>query len=57
MSQNNLQWLDLARELFSISQSGITYCKNEYDLHNYRRLREMSAEIIAAHSELSKESI
>jgi len=57
MSQNNVQWLDLARELYSISQSGLTYCKNEYDLHSYRRLQEMSAEIIAAHSELSKESV
>ena len=57
MSQNNVKWLNLARELFSMSQSGITYCKNEYDLHNYRRLQEMSAEIISAHSELSKESI
>ena len=57
MSQDNIKWLGLAQELFSISQSGITYCKNEYDLHNYRRLQEMSAEIIAAHSELSKESI
>ena len=57
MSQNNIKWLDLARELFSISQSGITYCKNEYDLYSYRRLQEMSTEIVAAHSELSKESI
>jgi len=57
MSQNNLKWLDLARELYSISQSGLTYCKNEYDLYSYKRLQEMSAEIIAAHSELSKESI
>lgn len=57
MSQDNVKWLGLAKELFSISQSGITYCKNEYDLHNYRRLQEMSAEIVAAHSELSKESI
>lgn len=57
MSQDNIKWLDLAQELFSISQSGITYCRNEYDLHNYRRLQEMSAEIIAAHTELSKESV
>ena len=57
MSQKNIKWLGLARELFSMSQSGITYCKNEYDLHSYRRLQEMSAEIISAHSELSKESI
>jgi hypothetical protein len=41
------KWLELARELYSISQSGLTYCKNEYDLDRYRRLQEMSAEMIA----------
>jgi len=57
MSQNNLKWLDLARELYSISQSGLTYCKNEYDLHSYHRLQEISAEIIANKSGLSKEAV
>lgn len=47
------KWLELARELYSISQSGLTYCKNDYDLHNYRRLQEISAEIIANESGLS----
>ena len=41
------KWLELARELFSISQSGLTYCKNEYDLERYRRLQEISAEMIS----------
>jgi ADP-ribose pyrophosphatase YjhB (NUDIX family) len=49
------KWLNLARELYSISQSGLTYCKNEYDLHNYRRLQEISAEIIANESDLSRD--
>ncbi len=57
MSQNNSKWLDLARELYSISQSGLTYCKNEYDLHSYHRLQEISAEIIANKSGLSKEAV
>jgi len=56
MEQITPKWLDLARELFSISQSGLTYCKNEYDLHSYRRLQEISAEIIANESGLSMES-
>lgn len=56
MEATNLNWLELARELYSISQSGLTYCKNEYDLHAYQRLQEISAEIIAAQSELSKET-
>ena len=57
MTGNSLNWLDLARELFSISQSGLTYCKNEYDLHSYRRLREISAEIIAEEAGLSKDTV
>jgi ADP-ribose pyrophosphatase YjhB (NUDIX family) len=51
------KWLALARELFSLSQSGLTYCKNEYDLHCYQRLQELSAEIIAGQSDLSKETV
>jgi ADP-ribose pyrophosphatase YjhB (NUDIX family) len=51
------QWLALARELFSISQCGLTYCKNEYDLERYHRLKEMSAEIIAGQSDLEAESV
>ncbi|MEW6401840.1 MAG: NUDIX hydrolase [Chloroflexota bacterium] len=57
MEPNAPKWLELARELFSISQSGLTYCKNEYDLHNYRRLQEISAEIIANESSLSLQSV
>lgn len=57
MEATNPKWLELARELYSISQSGLTYCKNEYDLYSYQRLQEISAEIIAAQSELSKETV
>jgi ADP-ribose pyrophosphatase YjhB (NUDIX family) len=47
-------WLDLAREIFSLAQAGLTYSTNEYDLQRYQRLREISAEIIAGHSRLDK---
>lgn len=57
MENANPKWLALARELFSLSQSGLTYCKNEYDLHCYQRLQELSAEIIAGQSDLSKEAV
>ena len=53
MNESSPKWLEVARELFSLSQSGLTYCKNEYDLHSYRRLQEISAEIIASESNLS----
>jgi len=51
------KWLELARELYSISQSGLTYCKNEYDLDRYRRLQEMSAEMIADKTGMHQENI
>jgi ADP-ribose pyrophosphatase YjhB (NUDIX family) len=51
---NLLRW---ARQLFSISQSGLTYCQNEYDLERYHQLQEMAAEMLASQSELSKDAI
>lgn len=57
MESSSPKWLELARELYSISQSGLTYCKNEYDLDRYRRLQEMSAEMISSETGLQKENI
>lgn len=50
------KWLDWAREIFSLSQSGITYSGNQYDIDRYKRLQEISAEILASHSEIPKEA-
>jgi ADP-ribose pyrophosphatase YjhB (NUDIX family) len=51
------QWLIWAQEIFSLSQSGLTYSENPYDIERYKRLQEITAEIIASQSELSKESV
>ena len=51
------QWLAWAREIHSLSQAGLTYSQNEYDLERYRRLQEIAAEIVAGQSELSKEAV
>lgn len=53
----NTKWIDWAREIFSLSQAGLTYSKNEFDIERYKRLQEISAEIIASQSELSRESV
>src|SRR5512141_2836380 len=50
------KWLDWAREIFSLSQSGLTYSGNPYDIERYKRLQEITAEIIANQSEVAKES-
>lgn len=56
MNANTPKWLDWAREIFSLSQSGITYSGNPYDIERYKRLQEITAEMIASHSEISKGS-
>ncbi|MFN8384546.1 MAG: NUDIX hydrolase [Anaerolineales bacterium] len=57
METSSPKWLELARELYSISQSGLTYSKSEYDLDRYRRMQEISAEMISHQSGLPKEKI
>ena len=57
METSSPKWLELARELYSISQSGLTYCQNEYDLDRYRRMQEISAEMISYQSGFPKENI
>lgn len=57
MNAKNPQWLHWAREIFSLSQSGLTYSGNQYDIERYKRLQEITAEIIENQSEISKESV
>ncbi len=51
------RWVEWAREIFSLSQAGLAYSRNEFDIERYKRLQEIASEMIASQSELSKESI
>ena len=57
MSNQNTDLLRWARQLYTISQSGLTYCKNDYDLERYQQLEEISAEILSSNSGFSKEEV
>ena len=57
MNSHTPNWLGWAREIFSLSQSGLTYSTNPYDLERYRRLQAITAEIIASQSDVSKEAV
>lgn len=46
-------WLDIARSLQSIAQSGLTYTKNQYDVERYNQLLEIAATIVGNSSTLS----
>ncbi len=45
-------WLVWARELQAMSQTGLTFTANDYDRGRYRRLAEIAAAIVAAHTAL-----
>jgi ADP-ribose pyrophosphatase YjhB (NUDIX family) len=57
MNHQTPQWFAWAQEIFSLSQSGLTYSGNEYDIERYKRLQEITAEMIASQSRVSKESV
>jgi ADP-ribose pyrophosphatase YjhB (NUDIX family) len=57
MNDQSPKWLAWAREIYSLSQVGLTYTKNEFDIERYKRLQEIAAEIIASQSEIAKEIV
>lgn len=55
--ENNECWLQWAIELQSLAQAGLTYGKDEYDKERYKRIRDISAEMIARKSDISIEKV
>ncbi|MFW6147258.1 MAG: NUDIX hydrolase [Thermodesulfobacteriota bacterium] len=47
-------WLRWAREIQSLSQTGLAYASTDYDMKRYRRLMEISAEIVESYTNLDK---
>lgn len=55
MTETNLsRWLEWAREIQSLSQTGLAYSDKDYDTQRYRRLMEIAAEIVQSHTGLPK---
>ncbi len=58
MTEINLpRWLEWAREIQALSQTGLTYSDTEYHTQRYQRLMEIAAEIVESHTGLSKEPV
>lgn len=51
------KWIQWAREIYSLSQAGLTHSRNEFDIERYKRLQEICAEMIAGQSEIPVESV
>ena len=47
------RWLEWAREIQSLAQTGYHYSENDYHKERYHRLSEIAAEIISEHSALA----
>ena len=50
------RWLDWAREIQALSQTGLTYNTDDYNVQRYHRLMEIAAEIVQSHTSQPKES-
>ncbi len=46
------KWLQWAREIQQLSQTGLAFASTGYEVQRYRRLNEIAAEMVAAHTEL-----
>lgn len=51
------QWLEWAKRIQSLSQSGLTFSKDVYDIERYEQLREISVEIMAEYTDLEMNKI
>ncbi len=51
------KWLEIAQQLQSIAQAGLTYTENKYDVERYGQIMHLSKEIIADHSGISMEKL
>lgn len=51
------KWLKWAIEIQSLAQTGLTYTKDIYDKERYKRLREISAEMLAEKTGISTEKV
>ena len=55
--EHNEKWLRWAVELQSISQGALYYCKDKYDIERFKRIREISAEMINYKSGISIDKV
>jgi ADP-ribose pyrophosphatase YjhB (NUDIX family) len=47
-----LRWLEWAREIQALAQTGSHYAENEFQLQRYQRLMEIAAEMVSEYSDM-----
>ncbi|GKU77415.1 NUDIX hydrolase [Paenibacillus sp. L3-i20] len=51
------KWLEWAKHIQAIAQTGLTYAKDVYDIERYEELRHISVDILTNYTTVSKEKI
>lgn len=57
MTEELPKWLEIAREIQQLAQTGAAFAETGYEKDRYKRLNEITAEIIEHHTTLEKESV
>ena len=57
MKSESPHWLEWAREIQALSQTGLAYSETEYNIQRYRRLMEIAAEIVESHTRLESQPV
>jgi ADP-ribose pyrophosphatase YjhB (NUDIX family) len=50
-------WLKWAKQLAAISQNGLTFCNNAYEIERYEKIRQIAAEMMSGPSGLDNEEL
>ncbi|QOS81846.1 NUDIX hydrolase [Paenibacillus sp. JNUCC31] len=53
----DMKWLEWAKQIQAIAQTGLTYAKDVYDIERYEELRRISIDILANYTSVNKEKI
>ena len=51
------KWLEWAKRLQALAQSGLNYSENPFEIERYEEIREIAAEIYAAHASVKPERV
>jgi len=51
------KWLTIAKELQSLAQDGLAYSTNKFDIERFKRIREISVEIMSEYTNMEFEKI
>ncbi len=57
MSDVNNKWLEWAREIQQLSQTGLAFAETDYEKDRYKRLIEIVSEMVEHHTKLGKKSV